>query len=102
MLSERESAIVQRVLAPYAAQIERAAVFGSRAMGTARPASDIDLVLYGTLSEGQVARLWTMFDESPLAVTVDLVAYNLDIHPPLRRHIDSVARTLFERQDLIG
>ena len=100
MLTPRELAIVRKVLTPYADAIERVAVFGSRAMGNSRPASDIDLALYGTLSEAQIARLWTLFDESSLAVTVDLADYARISHGAFRRHIDAVAKTLFTREQL--
>lgn len=100
MLTERERQIVGDVLSPFADRIKRAAVFGSRALGTARPASDIDLVLYGDLSEADVARLWTLFDESSLAVSVDVVDYARLGQQPLTRHIDAVAQTLFTREEL--
>ena len=100
MLTRREAQIVGTVLAPFADCIEKVAVFGSRAMGTARPASDIDLALFGTLSEEQVARMWTLFDESALAVTVDLADYTRIAHAPLKRHIDGAAKTLFTQEQL--
>ena len=100
-LSSRDRAIVARVLAPFADQIERVAVFGSRASGTARPASDIDLVVWGSLDAALLARLWTLFDESGLAVTIDIVEYGTTTSS-FRRHIDAVARTLFTQEDLLA
>ena len=100
MLTEREVQIVERVLKPFADRIDRVAVFGSRALGNARPASDIDLVLYGSLSEAEVARLWTLFDESALAVTVDVVDYPRLVPSSFKRHIDAVAKTLFTQEQL--
>lgn len=100
ILSERDRAIVRRVLAPFAARIERVGLFGSRALGNAKPESDIDLVLWGELDDATVARLWTLFDQSGLAVSVDIVIYGPALPPPFRRHIDQVARLLFRREDL--
>ena len=100
MLTSRELAIVRQVLAPFADSIDRVAVFGSRAMGSSRPASDIDLALYGSLSEAQVARLWTLFDECSLAVAVDLADYARLSQGSFKRHIDAVAKTLFTREQL--
>ena len=100
MLSSREAEIVRTTLAPFAEAIDRVMIFGSRALGTARPASDIDLAIYGRLSESQLARMWTLFDESSLAVTVDLIDYARLSNPALKRHIDSVAKTLFTREQL--
>ncbi len=99
-LSNRDRAIVRGVLAPFAERIERVGVFGSRALGNARPQSDIDLVLWGDLDDATLARLWTLFDESGLAVSVDVVAYGPELPPPFRRHIDRVAKPLFLRESL--
>jgi predicted nucleotidyltransferase len=86
---------IHEVLKPYSAEIERVGLFGSRATGTYRDNSDIDLVLYGTFNEATLNRIVTLFKESTLPVTVDVVAYHLITHAPLREHIDRVVRTLF-------
>ncbi|MEQ1890466.1 MAG: nucleotidyltransferase domain-containing protein [Alphaproteobacteria bacterium] len=93
---------VRGVLAPYASVIERACLFGSRATGTARPNSDIDLVLYGPLSETVVSRIWTLFDESSLAVKVDVIGYDLIDNPALKSHIDAAGQPLFTQADLLS
>ncbi|GFZ90371.1 hypothetical protein GCM10011497_20000 [Elstera cyanobacteriorum] len=93
--------IIADVLAPFALQIERVGLFGSRATGTQKPGSDIDLVLYGPLTEAMVDRLWTRFTESLLPVSVDVVAYALIQWPALQRHIDSTMLPLLSQQDLI-
>ena len=100
MISDRERTIVKGVLAPFGEYLREVRVFGSRALGNARPNSDIDLALYGDQDERMVARLWTLFDDSSLAVTVDLIDYARLSHAPLRRHIDLVGRLLFTRDDL--
>lgn len=67
---------------------------------TDREDSDIDLVLYGDLSQADVDRLCTLFEEGGLPVTVDVIAYAADLYPPLKHHIDSFAQPLFTREDL--
>ena len=99
-LTDRELGILREVLAPYGPRITRVGLFGSRATGRAQPSSDIDLVLYGPLDQPTLDRLWTLFDDSGLARTVDLVAYDLVDHPPLKAHIDRVMTPLFEATDL--
>lgn len=99
-LTAHQLRIIRDVLTPYAATIQRAGLFGSRASGTARPNSDIDLVLYGPLTEAVVDRLWTLFAESGLAVTVDVAAYDLIDYPPLKSHIDQIMQPLFEQAEL--
>lgn len=89
--------IIRGVLSPYAPVIERVGLFGSRALGTARSNSDIDLVLYGPVTEAMADRIWTLFDESSLALKVDVSAYDLITYPPLKLHIDEVMQPLFEQ-----
>ncbi|MDX2063374.1 MAG: nucleotidyltransferase domain-containing protein [Bacteroidia bacterium] len=78
-------------------EVERAWVFGSRAVGRARPGSDIDLAVAGIapLSPAYL-RLMHLLDESDLVYHVDLVAY-----PPaaeaLRRTIDTDGIEVYRR-----
>ncbi|MBI2550744.1 nucleotidyltransferase domain-containing protein [Candidatus Uhrbacteria bacterium] len=53
----------------------RVAVFGSRATGTARPSSDLDLFVYGTdpLDTETTTNLKMAFSESNLPFFVDIV-----------------------------
>lgn len=99
-LSPHQIHILQDVLAPYARMITRVGLFGSRATGTARPNSDIDLVLHGPVSEAVADRLRSLFDESGLAVTVDLLVYDRIDTPALKSHIDQVMKLLFEKAEL--
>lgn len=89
LLTETERAIVQRLLHAHRHEIGKAVVFGSRATGRARPSSDIDLALTGVKNPATVDRLRTEFEESLLAVTVDLVDYDRLANPRLRAHIDA-------------
>jgi len=90
-LDERQLRKVWRILEPFRSQFNRAALFGSRAIGTYRPNSDIDLVLYGPIEGCAVDRIWTGFDESNLSLTVDVIAYDRIKNPRLRDHIDRFA-----------
>lgn len=100
-LSIQQLQAIRAILALYAEKIERVGLFGSRAAGTARPNSDIDLVLYGSLDEAAVDRIHTLFGESSLALKVDVNAYDLIAYPPLKAHIDSVMQPLFLKTDLL-
>lgn len=99
-LTAQQLGELRHVLAPFAGQIDRVALFGSRATGTARPNSDIDLVLYGDVPAAIVDRLWTLFDASQLAIKVDVLAYDTIATPALKVHIDAVGQTLFSRDAL--
>ena len=90
VLTDTERAIVLRLLHAHRGELGKALVFGSRATGRARPSSDIDLALVGVKNPATVDRLRTDFEESLLAVTVDLVDYDRLANPRLRAHIDAV------------
>lgn len=93
-LSETERSIVLGLLRAHADDIGEALLFGSRATGRARPGSDIDIALVGVKSPATVDRLRTDFEESLLAVTVDLVDYDRLANARLRAHIDAVGLRL--------
>lgn len=101
-LTETERRELARVLRPFAKRIERVGVFGSRATGRARPNSDIDLVIYGDIDSDLENRIWTLLEDSSLAVTVDLAAYPLIRHAGLKAHIDATAATVFEQNELLA
>ena len=88
-------------------RVERAVLFGSRAMETFTPASDIDIALYGDhLTLTDQANLATAIDELPMAQRVDLLLYATVNNEALCRHIEEHGvewyrrRTMPERLDL--
>jgi uncharacterized protein len=92
ILTDRMAATLARVLGPYGDRIKRAALFGSRATGQARPGSDIDLALWGeALTSRDMSDLFHAFDESDLPVTVDLVHMETCTSEALRQHIEAFA-----------
>ncbi len=100
-LTSQNLEAIKSILRPYATKIEKVALFGSRAVGTYRENSDIDMVIYGDLKESDIDRLYTLFDESTLPVKVDVNAYNLVDYPPLKAHIDTVMYPLLLQKDLL-
>ncbi|GHV18854.1 hypothetical protein AGMMS49959_01850 [Planctomycetales bacterium] len=98
-LSAAQLALMRKILAASATRITRVDLFGSRAQGTHRPNSDIDLALHGDLTAREIARLAGQFQESSMPVAVDVVAYER-VPAPLKAHIDRVAKTLFNREQL--
>lgn len=74
-LTDDECALVRAILHRHLPRGFRVGVFGSRANGTAKPWSDLDLVLSGErpLPLSVLAELAEAFDESALPWKVDLV-----------------------------
>ena len=94
-LTERQVRVIAEILRPFLHKISKVGLFGSRATGTYRENSDIDMVLYGPLEATDVDRLHTLFDDSSLPMSVDVSAYHLIDHPPMKAHIEAVLKPLF-------
>jgi uncharacterized protein len=92
---------IRVILAAFAQDITRVDIFGSRAQGTQRPNSDVDLVLHGAIDETAIDRLWTLFQESSLPFSVDVKSYEQIQYTPLRAHIDAVCKPLFTHDELM-
>ena len=101
-LSDYQLDTLRSILSRFANSIELAGLFGSRATGKARPNSDIDLVLYGDVSSEAVDRIWTLCNDSDLAIGVDVSAYELINNPALKAHIDRVMQPLFTNEELLA
>ena len=70
-------------------RVERAVLFGSRAMETFTPASDVDIALFGDrLTLTDQANLATAIDELPMAQRVDLLLYKTVSNDALCKHIE--------------
>ncbi len=69
-------------------RVEKAVLFGSRAMRTGTDTSDVDIALFGDrLSLTDQARLAEAIGEIPMAQSVDLVLHHTIDHQPLLDHI---------------
>lgn len=77
--------------------IKRVVLFGSRAKGTAQPASDIDLAIEGIKNEIEVARIAMELDELPLPYRFDVKSLDEISHLPLREHIMRVGVTIYRK-----
>ena len=93
--------IIKNILKLYAENIDKVGLFGSRATGTYSDNSDIDMVIYGNIEETAIDRIWTLFEDSNMSVSIDVNAYNLIDYQPLKAHIDDVMITIFTRKDLM-
>ena len=93
-LTHQQLRIIGDTLRPFADKITTVGLFGSRATGTYRDNSDIDLVLYGPLSAADIDRIYTLFEESPLPIKVDVVAFDRISHPLFKQHITTVMQPL--------
>jgi uncharacterized protein len=85
-LAPRELDLIRSVLVRHPA-VTGAILFGSRAKGTAKPGSDIDLALEGITDPLQAESVASELDELPLPYRFDVKALEAIQQRPLLEHI---------------
>jgi predicted nucleotidyltransferase len=101
-LSEETVAQIAQVLARFHG-VERALLFGSRAKGTYRHGSDIDLALVGTSIDWRtVGKIHDALDDMLLPHRFSLIVYDQRTDPEVAAHIVRVGIPLFERAHSAG
>ena len=70
-------------------------LFGSRAKGTERPESDVDLALWGAVDALAAESIAAELDELPLPYHYDVKAFASIELDSLREHIERVGITIF-------
>lgn len=80
-------------------EIEKAIIFGSRAKGNYKTASDIDIALMGVnVNFDIVSKVhYKLQEESPLHYLVDIIDYNNINNIELKERIDRVGIAIYER-----
>lgn len=92
---------IQDVLARFP-EVEQATLFGSRAKGTAKRGSDIDLALYGKGLDWRVlGRIEDALDDLLLPYTFSLVHHDDRTAPAVAAHIARVGVPFFQRGEEI-
>ncbi len=77
--------------------IQRVVLFGSRAKGTAKPYSDIDLAVEGMEKERDIAAVAMELDDLPLPYKFDVKSLDSLQHSPLQEHIQRVGITIYPK-----
>ncbi|MGA9590777.1 MAG: nucleotidyltransferase domain-containing protein [Salegentibacter sp.] len=80
--------------------IEEAIIYGSRALGTFREGSDIDITLKADLSFDELIQLEKKLDDLMLPYTIDLSLYQKLSNPELVHHIDRVGKQLYVKETI--
>jgi predicted nucleotidyltransferase len=96
-LSSGQIKTIRDILSLYP-EVEEVVLFGSRAKGSPRRGSDVDLALRGDqISPMTLARLQAAMDESNLPFRVDLVWQNAELSPDLTAHILRSGQLLYKK-----
>lgn len=75
--------------------IEKVVLFGSRAMGSYRKGSDIDICLEGNLNAGMIPKLLNAYEDLYLPWKLDLILRNQTDNQELIDHIQRVGKILW-------
>jgi predicted nucleotidyltransferase len=98
-LSQNTLDFIRRILAQYQS-VSQAVIFGSRAKGTFREGSDIDLCLKTDtgFSHEDLLHISRAFEESALPYEFDILVYGALSNRELVQHIQQVGVPVYNRQ----
>lgn len=97
-LPEQTIAILKAIFAEES-EIEKVILYGSRAKGTYKNGSDIDLTLTGdNLSEALRSRLANKCDEAPIPYEIDLSLLSQIQNKDLKDHIQRVGKVFYTKR----
>ncbi|GJM61991.1 MULTISPECIES: nucleotidyltransferase domain-containing protein [Persicobacter] len=82
-------------------EIERILLFGSRALGTHRKWSDVDLAIFGSAVDLDVVAnfKFQLEEELPLPYFFDVVNYQKLNNPALKEHIDQYGKEIYNKRE---
>jgi uncharacterized protein len=85
-------------------EIEKAVIFGSRAMGNYKKGSDVDLMIYGKDITGKILySLDNLLNEKlPLPYFFDVLQFEKISNEELMRHIREEGKEIFRRKNATG
>lgn len=97
-LLERDISYILEAAKKYP-EIQEVILFGSRAMGNYKKASDVDLALIGENINQHVTRSITddLNEVYPLPYFFDVVNYHEISNEALKEHIDTVGKSIYKK-----
>ncbi len=96
-LTDRDMKTLQDIFDKYP-EVKSVFVFGSRAKGTYKQGSDIDLaVMNQGVKDAVIDKMKSDFEDSSLPYIVDLINYHTLKHQELKVHIDRVGVSFYKK-----
>ena len=97
-LSDEQLAEICSVIGSYP-QIEEAVIYGSRADGSYKEASDVDIAIKGKKADQSIASKLKFFleEETYLPFFFDVIAYNANISAALKKQIKTKGKTIYRK-----
>lgn len=93
-LTGREMSLISSVFGRHP-EITSAKLFGSRAKGTHRPSSDVDLAVWGKVDSLRAEAIAAELDELSLPYRFEVKSFDLISLPALREHIERVGIPIY-------
>ena len=94
-LTPKELEILKNVFKKFD-DIKEVILFGSRALGTHKTASDIDLAIKGNVDINTLSKLkYTLEEDTNLPYFFDVVIYDNLENLELKKHIDEFGKVIF-------
>jgi predicted nucleotidyltransferase len=94
-LSARTIDLINKLFASFS-EIEKVVIFGSRARGNFKPASDIDLAIYGEISDKLLRHIAFELEELPTPYKFDVLNYNDIDNIQLKQNIDKDGKAFYK------
>jgi len=95
-LSERDIETIFNILKKYP-EVAEVCIFGSRAKGTYKPYSDIDMaVINKGVADKTILHIKSDLEDSTLPYRVDILNYPELTQPELKEHIERVGMLFYE------
>lgn len=96
-LNDKTLVLIRSVLSSFP-EIDQAIIFGSRAKGTFKNGSDIDLTLIGNnLNQSILFELIDKMDDLMLPYSFDISIFENVSNPEFKAHVNRVGKTFFEK-----
>lgn len=96
-LTEKEISLINQVLHNFPA-IETVIIYGSRAFGTQKKVSDIDLVIKGAINFDLLSTIAARLEDLPLPYFFDVINYHTIGNLDLKQHIDEYGQILYVKE----
>jgi len=97
-LLDRDIAYIKEAISKYET-IEKAIIFGSRAMGNYKKGSDVDIAIFGEkITKEDIFKLDDYLNEvAPLPYFFDIHHYENLLNDNIKKHIDDEGKVVFQR-----
>lgn len=79
--------------------VEKALIFGSRALGTSKKSSDVDIVIMGEKADSAMAAhiQYELHEETCLPFFFDIISYSDIDSNALKKHIEQHGKVIYQR-----